>query len=42
MGSKLQACVTMSSAFRPISKKNGGEEGDKQNNNAMNSNTLVL
>jgi len=29
MGSQLQACVTMQSAFWPSSKKNGGEEGDK-------------
>ena len=42
MGSQLQACITMRSVFRPISKKNSGEEGDKHNNNATKSNTLVL
>jgi len=42
MGSQLQACVTMRSAFWPSSKKKGGEEGDKHNNNAVKSNTLVL
>ena len=46
MGSQLQACITMWSAFRPISKQNGsedgGEEGDKHNNNDTKSNTLVL
>jgi len=39
MGSQLQACITMQSAFRSILKKNGGEEGDKHNDNAMKSNT---
>jgi len=42
MGSQLQACATMRSAFRPISKKNSGEEGDKHNNNVMKSNTVAL
>ena len=41
MDSQLQACVTMRSAFWPISKKNGGE-GDKHNSNTIKSNTLVL
>jgi len=42
MHSQLQTCVTMRSAFRPSSKKNGGEEGDKHNNNAKRRNRLVL
>ena len=37
MDSQLKACITMQSAFQPISKKNGGDEGDKHNNNSVNS-----
>ena len=33
---------TLQSAFQSISMKNGGEEGDKHDNNTMKSNTLVL